>query len=321
MSDLTEFFPLPAKEIQQSLVQYMLLPHPISKGSSRKWLAKKASNNLPILLKKNLENVRFTSNILRPKFVWVIFLFLVLRREVYGQSNAQGVPEIWIDYNFNYPSVYPKEWLEPPISMNAIGLDSLEEARCKRLFERFLTQYPPAFVNFHARRFAFFSYFELHAKPMSYLVKGDWIMIMNRGARNGVTDEWIESALHFSFAHHLWTHYGDSALAKPFMALLPRGFTYTGYAFIGDRDAGDNFDLEPRLHEFGFATLDGAYTFERDFFGIAAQLWMNREAFRKAVFANPRLMQKTKLVVDFFTRFDPDMNLAWFLNRSPRHGK
>jgi hypothetical protein len=272
-------------------------------------------------MKENLKSMEIIRLILRSKCIWVMYFSFVLSSEVNGQTNSQGVPEIWIDYNFNYPSVYPSEWLKPPISMYAIELDSLEEARCTRLFERFLVQYPPAFVNFHARRFAFFSYFELNGKQMSYLAKGDWIMIMNRGARNGVTDAWIESALHFSFAQHLLTHYGDSALAKPFRALLPSGFTYTGYAFMGDRDAGDNFDLEPRLHEFGFATLDGTYSFERDFFGIAAQLWMNQEPFRKAVFANPRLMQKTKLVVDFFTRFDADMNLAWFLNRSPRHEK
>lgn len=254
----------------------------------------------------------------RAALIWIMCACCVLFSGVWSQTTPLGVPTIDLYFTFEDPAAFPKHWLAPPNNMYAEGLDTLEMDHCIQLFRNFRSQYPLAFVNFHAQKFAFFSYYELNGKQMSYLCKDGWIIIWVDKEATQQGDEWIESALHFSFAQQLWILMDDSTLVKKFKALLPQGFSYTGRAYLPDEGADDNFDLESRLHAFGFATLDGTYTFERDFFGIASQLFMGREAFRKAVFAHPRLMQKTLLVIEMYRRFDSDMDVAWFLNRPIR---
>jgi hypothetical protein len=242
----------------------------------------------------------------------------VLHGRVLGQGTPTEMPMIDIYFSWRDSADFPKHWLEPPISFKADGLDTTGKAFCIQVFERFVRRYPYGFVNFFANRFAFFSAFEMDGRQMAYVSRDKWIVIWVAEGISKADEVWLESALHFSFAHHLFLLEDNSSLENRFKALLPTGYRYPDRAFLPDLYADDNFDLEPRLHAFGFATVDGTYTFERDFFGIASQLFMGREAFRKAVFEHPRLMQKALLVIELYKRFDSDMDAAWFLNRPVR---
>ena len=234
---------------------------------------------------------------------------------VMGQGNSK-IPRMWVMFDF-HPEFYPQSWYSSPIDFHARGLSMKERIRCRLIFTLFRYKYLPLFVEFHAQHFSFLEYINMYGQNISYLLKEDHVLILNIGAELGTTDEWIEFALHRCFAEILWNKYGSLELERQFASMNPRGFKYSSKIPESQADGSSDFTLESSLFPFGFHTKMSTVSFEHDFFGLSAQLFMARQDFALAVFRSKALQRKARFVLNYYTNLVPEMDLKWFTERLP----
>lgn len=213
----------------------------------------------------------------------------------------------------------PAEWRE--LRLRITPLPSDEFKRSWNAVRRAIDKYPRKFVESYLTDIYLLRSFALGTFEYGGTYSNRSLILCNDGESMGFTDEYLEGTFHHEFSSLLKDKHWKPSDEKRWIAANPEGFQYRGYEQVF-KNKGLGLDLEPKYNQMGFVCEYSMTSVEEDLNTVANELFVSSRKFWRAFDQYPRLRQKCRVAIDFYSRLDERFSEEYFrsLCRSSKHG-
>ena len=209
-------------------------------------------------------------------------------------------------------AIFPAEWLRPGIDAIAVPLDPAEAVRSARLAQEAMALYPVGLLDANLRAVYFVRQMSFYGVRYAGTNSNDSVYITNRGADCGFTDSYVKGTFHHEFSSILLRNYHEKFDARAWAAANrePNAYGTNGLEAIKNGRADTVY--RARYNAEGFLNQYATASIEEDFNTIAEGLFSGDPDFWRVVDNFPRVAQKERLAVKFYSSLDSRFTEEFF---------
>lgn len=228
-----------------------------------------------------------------------------------GDTTIRGV-EVY--FNAGTTEAFPAEWQTAPTNASSFPIAKAEISRSNSVMIKALSKYPTGLLGLTLKAVYFF-------KDMSFFNVGfggtnsnDAVYITNDGEEKGYTDAYLEQTFHHEFSSILFRDYPQFIDTNAWKKANIAGFDYNdpeaGVGAIRNNESSQSLDTI--LCTKGFLTQYAYSSLENDINTIAQNLFSPEENFWLYADKYPRIKQKVKLLIAFYSKLDKNFTESYF---------
>ena len=203
-----------------------------------------------------------------------------------------------VNYEFS-ESIFPKHWLEPPISGMGEQIDSSVALGMKQIIVDFLSSYSTKFINTNLDEVyllkGMYFYYEIYGG--TYFKKRIYIV------NDGTYEDRMLANLHHEFSSILLKRYSNLFPFKEWYGINESEFKYlgNGIEMLGQSDLDDQSD---ELLSSGFLSKYATSSLENDFNVFAQWIFTKPNELSELCTNHEKINEKHKLVMTFYNQID-----------------
>lgn len=231
-----------------------------------------------------------------------------------AQAADTSVRSVHIGFSYS-PAIFPQSWVQPPIKAYAEDIFPEEVPRSKTIISKGLDKYPEATLK-HLLAVYFLRQIKFYGVAYGGTNSSNTIYLVNEGAIKGYTDKYLEQTFHHEFSSILFRNFPSLLDTNQWKNANRPDFIYNdpenGVGAIRNNQSSQ--DLDTSFCTKGVLTQYGGSSMENDINTFAQNLFRPDENFWDYVERFPRIGEKTRLLIKFYTRIHPLFTEKYFRN-------
>lgn len=248
------------------------------------------------------------------KIIQTLFFCCVLSSTAQAGRTDTTIRGVEVYFNTGTTEAFPVEWQTAPTNATSVPLAKNEISRSNSVMIKALSKYPRGLLQLTLKAVYFF-------KDMSFFNVGfggtnsnDAVYICNDGEGQGYTDAYLEQTFHHEFSSILFRDYPQFLDTNAWKKANIAGFDYNdpeaGVGAIRNNESSQSLDTV--LCTKGFLTQYAYSSLENDINTIAQNLFSPEEDFWFYADKYPRIKQKVKLLIAFYSKLDKNFTESYF---------
>ncbi len=223
----------------------------------------------------------------------IVILSILAIVPLRAADEAQLVEKISFE---SQPSIFPEKWLNAEINATATPIDAAHKEQSQRVLVQALKKYPADVLAHHLNKIYVVQTLQFYGLRYGGTNSLTNIYLCNRG----FSDEWLEMAFHAEFSS-LLLRQNNQAFDRGQWNLLNDSAMHYGQSGVEALKTGNtSIVFNEELAGKGFLYPYALSSFENDFNSIAENLMMDRKEFWDLAKSHPRIMAKTRMVMQFY---------------------
>ncbi len=251
-------------------------------------------------------------------FISIALSFVSL--SVFSRHTSIDTTIKGVTISFTYAnSIFPRSWQAAPISAKAEKLAASEMQRSKTVMIRTLSKYTLSALRNDLKVVYFLKSMEFYNVDYGGTNSEDALYLTNNGTSSGYSDLYLEQTFHHEYSSILYRNHPSFINDAAWKAANIAGFDYNdpenGVGAIRNNESSQ--DLDTVLCRKGFLTQYSLSGMENDINTFAQNIFSPSEGFWKIVDQYPRIKKKTRLLIDFYNKIDPQFTEDYFRKLTP----
>lgn len=231
----------------------------------------------------------------------------------FSQVKDTTIRGVVIGFKYSI-SIFPLEWREAPINAYGEPMLKSETSRTINVMNTALSKYPSALLSQNLDAIYFLSQMKFFDVAYGGTNSNTNVYLVNNGKSLGYSDKYLEQTFHHEFSSILFRNFPQYLDTSEWKKFNERGFEYNdpenGVGAI--RNNLSSQDLDTSLCRKGVLTQYASSSIENDINSFAQNLFSPVEDFWKYVDVYPRIRQKMKMLVAFYSKISPELNEKFF---------
>jgi len=232
---------------------------------------------------------------------------------IFSQQQDTTISGIKVGFRYSI-SIFPPEWQVAPISAKGEPMDVKEIPRMKKVMTLALAKYPQRVLSDNLLAVHFLKVMKFFNVSYGGTNSNDVIYLVNNGKLEGYTDEYLEQTFHHELSSILLRNFADLLDTTAWKKNNEPGFEYNdpenGVGAIRNNQSSQ--ELDTNWCEKGILTQYASSSIENDVNTIAQNLFCPDADFWKYTDRYPRLKEKVKMLIAFYSRLHPLLTEDYF---------
>jgi hypothetical protein len=230
-----------------------------------------------------------------------------------SQIKDTTINGVAIGYHYSI-SIFPHEWQAPPISAQGEAMQKSEIARSAKVMAISLAKYPTEVLNRNLNSIYFLGLMKFFDVSYGGTNSSTAVYLVNNGKALGYSDKYLEQTFHHEFSSILMRNFQSNFDTTAWKKLNEPGFSYNdpenGVGAI--RNNLSSQELDSLLCRKGIPTQYASSSIENDLNTLAQNLFSPDLDFWNYVDRFPRLKQKVRMLINFYSKIDSKFDEAFF---------
>jgi hypothetical protein len=220
-----------------------------------------------------------------------------------AQNADTTIRKVYVGFNYS-TDIFPESWRPAPISAAGTPIEQGEIQRSKAVMAKALSKYPEAIFEYNLKSVFFLKEMKFFDVGYGGTNSNDAVYLTNEGISLGYTDKYLEQTFHHEFSSILFRNYPTFLDTTAWKDANSPGFIYNdpeaGVGAIRNNQSSQELDSIFCLK--GILTQYAGSSIENDVNTFAQNLFRPEENFWTYVDRFPRIKQKTKLLIHFYSK-------------------
>ena len=220
-----------------------------------------------------------------------------------AQNPDTTIRKVYIEFNYN-KDIFPVSWQPEPINATAQPIEISEIPRTKTVIAKALGKYPEVIFEYNLKTVYFLKEMKFYDVGYGGTNSTDAVYLTNEGISKGYTDKYLEQTFHHEFSSILLRNYPAFLDTNLWKGANSYNFTYNdpenGVGAIRNNQSSQALDSLLCLK--GVLTQYGGSSIENDVNTFAQNLFCPEKDFWNYVDRFPRIKQKAKLLISFYSK-------------------
>ena len=234
---------------------------------------------------------------------FLVCILAALPAHLMAQTPDTTIKNVRISFKYG-SDIFPESWRPVPISAYGGQVATAEIQRSKTVMVKALGKYSEEIFSYNLKAVYFLKDMKFYDVPYGGTNSANAVYLTNQGTSLGYTDKYLEQTFHHEFSSILFRNYLSFLDTSAWKSTNTPGFIYNdpenGVGAIRNNESSQ--DLDSLLCLKGVLTQYGGSSIENDVNTFAQNIFCPEKNFWNYVDRFPRIKQKTKLLINFYSK-------------------